>query len=339
MSILNVILLFMLFTAKLCKGEWVQRLFTTAPLSQVSYLAISWPENGTVIAVGGQSSGVIIRSVDEGISWTQVATNLSPSTLYGVASMTVNGVIYSVAVDDAAEIFVSTDSGLTWAFVSQRSGALYGATIGSNGNAYVCGGTTTQVFRSSQSSSYATWTAVPASTSGTLYGISSYDGVNVIAVGSTSGQGRIFYTSTSGSSWTLSSTMNLPSTGTIVYCVDHGSATFAMAAGLNSYVARTTDGGATWTRMTVFSSSITIRYQSISVLGTQSAYVAGSNGQIYSTINGGSSWNLIASTGVTLMSLTMTDFTHGVAGGISSRGVFVLVPSKFSNDLFNLPAI
>lgn len=315
----------------LCSAEWLQRPFTTAPLSQVSYLAVSWPENGTVISVGGQSVGVIIRSIDDGVSWTQVATDLQPSPLYGVASMTVDGVIYSIAVDDAAEIFMSSDAGLTWTLVNQVSGALYGATIGLNGDAYVSGGTATQVFRSTSATGYTTWTSVAPSTSGTLYGISSYDGVNVIAVGSTSGQGRIFYTSTSGSSWTQSTSANLPTTGTIVYCVDHGSSLFAMAAGLNSYVAKTTDGGATWTRLTVFSGTVTIRYQAISVLGTQSAYVAGSNGQIYRTLDGGSTWSMVGSTGTTLTSLSMKDFTHGVAGAIAGKGVFALVSSTLKS--------
>lgn len=326
-SIFAAFILSINWLATMPSAEWVQRTFSTAPLSQISYLAVSWPENGTVIAVGGQSSGAIIRSVDDGVSWTQVATSLSPSPLYGVASMTVNNVIYSITIDDAAEVFLSSDAGLTWSMVYQGAGALYGATIGSNGNAYVSGGTATQVYRSSDASGYTSWTSVAASSSGTLYGISTFDGINVIATGSASGQGRIFYTSNSGSSWTQSTSAHLPSTNTIVYCVDHGSPSFAMAAGLNSYVAKTTDGGVTWTAMTVFGSSITIRYQAISVLGTQSAYVAGSNGQIYRTLDGGSNWYIIASTGSTLTSLAMKDFTHGVAGAIAGKGVYALVPS------------
>lgn len=331
MTLLIQLLFIVLFIQRI-GAEWLQRSFSTAPMSQVSYLAISWPENGTVIAVGGQSSGVIIRSVDDGVSWNQVATNLAPTQLYGVASMIVNSVTYSIAVDDAAEVFLSSDSGLTWSLVRQFSGALYGVTIGSNGNAFVSGGTTTQVFRSSDTLGYSTWTSVPPSSSGTLYGISTFDGINVIAVGSSSGQGRIFYSTNAGNSgsWAQSTSVNLPTTGTIVYCVDHGSSLFAMAAGLNSYVAKTTDGGATWTRMTVFSSSVTIRYQAISVLGTQSAYVAGANGQIFRTLDGGSSWYMVANTGATLTSLAMKDFIHGVAGAIAGKGVYALVPSMFS---------
>lgn len=335
MVVLQVALI--LCFANVALAEWLQRTFSS-PLSTSSYLGVSWPDNSTVIAVGGQTSGIFIRSVDYGVSWSQVGASLSPTQMYGVASMEVSGTTYSIAVDDAAEVFLSSDLGLTWSLITQFSGALYGATIGSNGNAFVCGGTATQVYRSSQASGYATWTTVSPSTSGTLYGISSYDGTNVIAVGSVSGQGKIFYSSNSGTSgsWSLSTTMNLPTTGTIVYCVDHGSSTFAMAAGLNSYVAKTSDGGATWTRMTVFSGTVTIRYQAISVLGTQSAYVAGANGQIYRTVDGGSSWNMVASTGSTLTSLAMKDFIHGVAGAIAGKGVYALVPSKLCASPFTL---
>lgn len=105
MTILRIALILCLFHVAF--AEWLQRPFSTSPLSTSSYLGVSWPDNGTVIAVGGQTSGIFIRSVDYGVSWTQVGTSLSPTQMYGVASMTVSGTTYSIAVDDAAEVFLS----------------------------------------------------------------------------------------------------------------------------------------------------------------------------------------------------------------------------------------
>lgn len=258
-----------LFAITKVRGEWVRRTLSPTAISSLSYTAITWPDNdvATVLAVGAQTGGAIIRSTDYGVTFSQVASSISFSPMYGIASRTISGTTYYIAVDDAAEVFTSTGTGVTWSLTATLSGASYGVTIGSNGNAYVSGGTAAQVYRSSYTSGFATWTLCSPTTSGTLYGISSFDGTNVIAVGSTNaGVARIYYSSNSGSSWTQATGLT---TTSIVYCVAHGSSSFALAAGLNSYVARTTNGGATWTTLSVFSAStVTIRYQALSVLSS-----------------------------------------------------------------------
>jgi photosystem II stability/assembly factor-like uncharacterized protein len=319
--------IFLIFLATV-NSEWLQRTFTSTTLKQVSYTAVTWPEDGTVLAAGGQTSGVIIRSTDYGVTWSQVSKNVSFSPIYGLASKTVGGITYYIAVDDSAEIFTANGTGEAWKLATQVSGALYGVTIGLNGNAYISGGTSAQVYRASNSTKYKTWTLKNPTTSGTLYGISSYDGVNVIAVGSTNaGSPRIYYSYASANSWSQTS-----STGAsgVIYCVSHGNATFAMAAGQSAYIARTYNGGKTWSTMSVFSSTSTIiRYQALSVLSTSEAYVSGSTGQIYKTVNGGNSWSLLVSTRSTLTSLSMYSSSRGVAGVLTGGGLYALVPSKF----------
>eukprot|EP00975_Prorocentrum_lima_P033874 7114407-Prorocentrum_lima.AAC.1 len=67
-----------------------------------------------------------------------------------------------------------------------------------------------------------------------------------------------------------------------------------MIAGETGYLAKTTDGGATWTTMSAFSSSYTSRFHAISMLDSSVAYVVASpssgssGGVVYETLDGGS---------------------------------------------------
>lgn len=102
-----------------------------------------------------------------------------------------------------------------------------------------------------------------------------------------------------------------------------------MAGGASSYVAKTSNGGATWSTLSVFSTSVTVRFHSISMLSDTEAYVAGADGSIFMTTNFGSSWTRIASTGALLYSLSVYDSTTAIAGAASGSGVYVMVPGPF----------
>lgn len=149
---------------------------------------------------------------------------------------------------------------------------------------------------------------------------STFDGINVIAVGV---YGYIYYSSNSGTSWTRGASRTTTST---LYCVTHASKFTAMAGGTNAYVARTTDGGATWTNMTVFSSStVSVKFHAISMLSDSVAYVSGDNGDIFRTLNSGTSWTKLISTGNFIYSLAMYDFITGAAGATAQVGIYTSV--------------
>lgn len=107
--------------------------------------------------------------------------------------------------------------------------------------------------------------------------------------------------------------------------------TNAQAGGASGYLAITHDGGVTWTNVTPFPSSVTIRFHSIKMLSDTEAYVAGSNGDIYHTLNAGSSWVKVAATGVTLYSLDVFSETQGTAGAIAGSQVYTIVSGKCAN--------
>jgi photosystem II stability/assembly factor-like uncharacterized protein len=150
--------------------------------------------------------------------------------------------------------------------------------------------------------------------------------VNVITVGESGG---VFYSNNSATNWYTGSS----GTTADIFCVTHSVAgdsnLKAMAGGSSGYLARTTNGGKTWTSMSVFSSLVTIKFHSISMLTNDTAYVAGNNGAVFMTTNFGSSWTRIASTGVTLYSLAVYDSLTAVAGAASGSGIYVMVPGKY----------
>jgi photosystem II stability/assembly factor-like uncharacterized protein len=102
-----------------------------------------------------------------------------------------------------------------------------------------------------------------------------------------------------------------------------------MAAGASSYVAKTSDGGKTWSTMSVFSNSVTIRFHSISLLSDTEAFIAGADGKIYKTTDFGASWTRIASTGALIYSISAYDSATVIAGAASGSGIYVMVSGKY----------
>lgn len=170
--------------AAVVRSEWVR---IPGPEVYDNFLAVTWPYDGTVLAAGYQvAAGNIIRSTDDGVTWTTVEpSSFSFGSLYGLYSKTISSTTYYLAVDDNGNIYGSTGDGTTWEELASVPTALFGVTIGSNGNAYVSG-YNNKVYRSTESSAYATWTSVSPTISGINYinDVSTYDGTNVIIVGS-----------------------------------------------------------------------------------------------------------------------------------------------------------
>jgi photosystem II stability/assembly factor-like uncharacterized protein len=325
-SILSILIVF-LHTFLLVKSEWAK---VTVPSSNYNFRAVTWPYAGTVLACGQGDSGVILRSTNFGVTWTIAYTAIYP--LFGLSSKTItpNSVTYYMVVDSQRSIYWSIGTGESWSVVGERPDfSVYSTAIGSNGNAFVVGEDT--VLQSAYDTLFSTWTTLSTGADFTVwFDVSTPDGVNVIIVGT---EGSIYYSSNSGSTWSAGSS----ETTDTIYCVSHaGSSTsFAMAAGEKGYIAKTANGGSTWSTMTVFSTDYIARFRSVSLLSESEAYVAAypqdgitSAGLIYRTLNGGSSWTIIASVNAQLYSLSMYSSSYGVAGSASGTGIFALVPGK-----------
>lgn len=256
------------------------------------------------------------------MTWRQVASNIAFSQIYGIDSKTIASTSYYVTIDQGNYIYRSTGNGSIWAVDTQVSSKLSSVSIGRNGYTFV-GGQFAQVYHANITTAARNWTQITLPLSGNpvssnvVQGISTYDGVNVIAMVTVSNVGQSYYSSNSGTAWTLGST----GATSVVYCVAHGSSSFAMAAGASAYVARTYDGGMTWTKLSVFaSSSELIRFQSLSVISTLKAYVVGNSGNIFKTQDAGSTWIRMTNTGVILNSISMLNEYYGVAGATATKG-------------------
>jgi len=298
-------------------------------MDKYAYNAIVSPSLGTYVAVGKASSkGTVIRSTDFGFSWTSAYN--SSDILNAVAYRLLNGVDYFIATTAKQNVLVSTvSSATTWTkYLTTTSNFINSVTIGSNGNAFIAGANNF-VRRSDYTSSFATWTSISSTLPGISWnGISSYDGTNVIIVGNS---GTIYYTSTSGSSWSAGSS---GTSSVVIYSVAHVSSSEAYAGGASGYLSKTTNGGSTWTSVSPFSTSYTIYYNTIHIVNSSVVYVAGNIGStsaaVYLTSNSGSSWTLFTTANTAIFSLSGVEATTGVAGAGADVGILGLVSGTLS---------
>lgn len=321
----------LILNLELVQGEWLKR--TVSP-SDSSYTGVSWTGDGIVVAVGAKSSGTFLRSTDYGLTWTQVGTSLSPTSMYGIASSTISGVTYTYAGDDGGKIYRSIDQGATWSLVTTLINAAYSVAVGSNGKVFFGGASRAITQGNTTSSSSFTTKALPGSGSSELiYGVSTIDGINVITV--SSGR-RSHYSSSGGSSWTqstvfYSTSLALTTTATAsLFCVTMADSTTAYIGGAGGLMYKTTTGGVSWNQLTSPVSS-DIKYQAISVLDVSTVFVASNSGFLFASYDGGTSWSQQLSLGTTttgLTSVSMYTSEKGVAGGSSGFGIYALVPSK-----------
>ena len=313
-------------------AEWIQT--SVSPIDQ-TYTAATWIGNGTVIAVGALSSGYIVQSVDFGVSWTQIATNLSASSFYGVSSKSVRGTTYIVTGDEGGIIYSAKSTDLQFSSTTTLVAAFFGVTLASNGRVVLGGLNSLVVANITSLSSYKTKSI---SNAGKFFGVSTSDGTNII--GATS-SGKIYYSTNGGSSFAqstriYSTDVTFSSTTTALYAASSGNSSLAFVGGASGKMYRTEDFGYSWRLCTSpYSSTQTIQYQAISVLRVVNVFVASSGGSIYKSTDKCSSWNLLSSTGSTLTSLSMLSFSRGVAGASSGNGIFTLVPGKhFRSNYF-----
>eukprot|EP00981_Chlorochromonas_danica_P009796 scaffold2830_cov175-Ochromonas_danica.AAC.1 len=330
-------ILFLLFVGKLVDANQWTKISLSQTLSQFTYRAITWASSGNVFAAGAGDSGLIIRSTDNGISWSSVYAHSKP--FQSMASKTINsGITYYMAIDTSRHVHVSNGTGTSWKRLISVSSTVYGVCIGHNGNAFIAGNDV--IYKSNATLGYQKWKALTTGVSSASWlDVSSPDGTNVIAVGA---NGLVAYSLNGGITWAEGSS----GTGSYIYCVSHGNSSSAMAAGNSGYLGKTIDGGGTWSNLTAFPSNFSAYYHSISMLSTREAYVAAqlSSGSpatslVYRTLNGGDSWSLMTSTSMLLYSLSMSSSSYGVAGGATTgSGVLVLVPDPTSQPTTRQPS-
>lgn len=328
-SFIVLVVIGTLFLSRVVQSEWVN--FPANP-PEYSYIASAYMSSATdLVMVGNQiAGGAVTYTNDAGLTWSAGTVSgavTSFGALYDVAYADVSGADWVLAVDDAGKIYGSQDLAVSFTLASVVAFGLLGVTVHSSGTAYVAG-VQSSVYKSSPP--YTSWTNVspnPA-TKRVFNSISSFDGVNVIAVGAS---GSVWYSTDSGSSWAEGSS----GTTAAIYGVSHASSSVAMAAGSSSYVGLTTDSGATWSAMNVYPvNTVQSRFKSIFMLDVNNAFVGGSTGDIYKTSDGGVTWVLEYAVGTPIYTMQMQSTLVGIAGAGANIGAYIRVAGLLNNIYF-----
>lgn len=239
--------------------------------------AVSLSDNNNGMAVG--SSGVVISTSDGGANWTPLAVDIDVQfrNVQMINSQTayIVGSRYFSVDNTKGYIYKTIDGGLTWS----------GLTIDAPG----------------------------------LYGISFIDSKN----GWVSGlQGAIFRTSDGGATWTKQNS-TVPTTQQVTQVsftdANHGVAVGVTAtAGVpgiptTGFIARTSDGGATW------STIVAPPLSGLWMPDADHGFAVGYSGTVMETVDGGANWTTKNVGTVRLMNVFMNDQNNGAMVGENGK--------------------
>src|SRR6266849_1766785 len=347
-SVLGFGLLALLRTAAFAGPGW----FWQSPLPGGNSLsAVTVLDGNTLVAVG--DVGTIIRSTDSGQTWT-----IQLSGTVDLRGVSFSDAQAGSAVGNSVTILISIDAGQSWTLSSSGTNADLKSVcfVGQTGTAVGRSGTILGTIDGG-----ASWTPQSSGTSFDLYGVHciseslviavgehgtilrTYDGggtwreqssgmdvtLSAVAfadalVGWAVGGRNILHTDDAGATWTsrfttsawYESLAGISSAGDHVLAVGRGG-----RWGDLSFIARSTDGGQTWTsdtRPLVFPCPSAVNgLSAIALVDAQTAIAVGWGGEIHRTTDGGAFWNRQVQCAVTtnINSLSFVDTNTGWAVG------------------------
>jgi photosystem II stability/assembly factor-like uncharacterized protein len=268
-----------------------------------------------VWAAGGdrsESTPVVVRSIDGGKTWSDVTANLPLADFYCIAALdTARAWVGS----GDGRIFATSDGGKTWAqqlYAGVQSPFINGIRVFPGGKGFAMGDPPgTGRFVVLKTSDYGvTWThlaAEPTGTSDEAGWNNSFWWVDADHGWFGSNKNHVWRTTDGGTSWSFGSTGGAKSYGVAFSDISYG---FAIHD--SGVVARTTNGGVSWSPVTFPTTS---QCTGVGVApGTSWAWVSNSL-DVYYTRNGGTSWStesLYPFDGA-ISSISLVDTTSGWA--------------------------
>lgn len=201
-------------------------------------LSVATNESGTWVAVG--TTGKVIRSTNDGITWNSVYVGGTTVTLRTVA--TDNAGVWVLA-GDSGTMYRSTDNGESWSSVTSAfySNAIYGVTTNGSGT-WLGVGQGGYVTRSTDNG--ATWSSFSGSWGTALGNCITTDRAGVWIVAANSGSGQIFRSTDNGTNWTYItnfSTSNMATDRSGVW----------VATGQSGALRRSINNGLTWSSVSL----------------------------------------------------------------------------------------
>jgi len=249
-----------------------------------------WPSTSRVVLVGySGDAGIIVSSSDLGTTWT--GTSYAAGQFGRAFSDIACSSTYAVVIGSRGYIYYSSDAAVTWtAYATRLTYALYSVALGTNNVVYVSAASG-YVYKATAGTTAGTWTFASCSSTDmttaatNLYGIATFDGTRVYAVGA---GGAIYYsTDTATPTWTKATS----SVTVDLYSVSCGSSHSCFAGGNSGTLLRTIDGGVTWTTLTTgLSTSYSLKFHAIKMYDSSVAFVTSSGGEIVSTIDAGTTF-------------------------------------------------
>ncbi len=269
---------------------------------------------------GSGFNGTIVKTTDGGLNWTSIYT--TTTTTVQAVSGTSAQTAYAVLADGS--VIKTTDGGTTWSTPTPNTVGIfmYGISFLDSATGFVVG---SQAGMSKTTNAGATWAPITSpQIDWAYYQMKIVSPTEIYAVGAPD----FLYKSTNlGTSWTALPIMPVagPSETFIWYSLDKQGSVLTLAGDFG-IIAKSTDGGSTWSSNNVLLTS-QLRFDIQVVPGTKNVVAVGrqsGNGMksVFYSSNSGDSWTTI-DIGVTsdLQAVSMVNAQIGYACGTNSQVV------------------
>lgn len=260
-------------------NDAVNSIYTsTGPLFEGQVNTLNFSSNtGCVV---GSENGDIFTVLFDASNVNDVSNTVIPLKLNSIAMYPASGV--GAVVGDDGTIWGTEDGGSNWKLVaSGKSEKLNGVGMYDVDKIYAVGDG--GVILNTTSGPLGTWSPKTSSTTQALYSVKYVSGSATTAYVS-SHNGKVLYTSNSGTTWTTLST-NL---STELYSLAVISGSNVVAVGKSGKIIRTTNTGATWANVTEVRPPVLNALYMIPSSST--GFAAGNGGKIYKTTDNGVTW-------------------------------------------------
>lgn len=284
-------------------------------------LSIDFPSSTIGYIVG--DGGGVLKSINGGERFIEISSPVS-TPLYATDFITEDK---GIVAGNNNELYVTSTGGTSWTKPTLPvSGFNFRDVhyVDENTVFVVAGSSSTTGCVLKSTNGGTTWSNVTSSSMTSMYSVNFYTSTNGVASGY---GGKIFYTTDGGANWTQA-TVNfgtINSSGVIISMVQMASATVGYATGFVSstlntpVVLKTTDGGMTWSLLTL---SATAQYNanvytSLVIADVNTVYLVGGNvnqntASLLLTRDGGSTWE----------SKDVTDYQRLYAGVKKGNGFY-----------------